>query len=203
MGVIFGKIGEELPRHSLVHTAAAYTVRRYEPSIAACATYGAGRWGSGSDRSPFGALAKYIGVFGAPRNAKDGGGSERISMTAPVVIDAGEQSKVDTMMFLLPASVYGHTLDANVPAPTDPNVRLVQLPERMQAVRAFNGNLGLARAREQLELLLADLRADGWQPKPAADGGVEWQVAGYNAPFVLPRFKTNEVLVSVLERAAS
>ena len=48
-----------------------------------------------------------------------------------------------------------------------------------------------------------DLQGLGQSGKPAADGGVEWQVAGYNAPFVLPRFKTNEVLVSVLERAAS
>ena len=106
------------------------------------------------------------------------------------------------MMFLLPASKYGHTLDANVPLPTNPNVKLVQLPKRLQAVRAFNGNMGLERAREQLALLLADLRADGWKAKPAPDGaGVEWQVAGYNAPFVLPAYKTNEVLVSVEERA--
>ncbi len=33
----------------------------------------------------------------------------------------------------------------------------------------------------------------------AARIALAWQVAGYNAPFVLPWFKTNEVLVSVEE----
>ena len=71
MGVVFGKIAEELPRNYVVHTASTYAVRRYEPSIAATCSYGASRWGQrSSDRSPFGALANYIGVFSKPANAK-------------------------------------------------------------------------------------------------------------------------------------
>ena len=58
MGVVFGKISEELPRHRAVHTAANYTIRHYEPSIAAMCDYRGG-WGVSSDGSPFGALARY------------------------------------------------------------------------------------------------------------------------------------------------
>ena len=58
MGVVFGKISEELPRHRVVHTAANYTIRHYEPSIAAMCDYRGG-WGVSSDGSPFGALARY------------------------------------------------------------------------------------------------------------------------------------------------
>lgn len=199
MGVVFGKISEELPRHSVVFKAASYTVRRYEPSVAVQCDYTQG-WGRSADGGPFGALARYIGVFSQPENvAKSHGKPEPISMTAPVLIDPSNQHN-HTMMFLLPRK-YGSVEDA--PLPANPNVRLQQLPARLQAVRTFNGNLRPARAREQLDLLLADLKADGWQTKNASDdtaAGVDWVVAGYNAPFVLPYFKTNEVMVGVEER---
>jgi hypothetical protein len=196
MGVVFGKISEELPRYTTVFTAsdASYTVRRYQPAVAACANYTAS-WGTSGDGSPFGALARFIGVFGTPENMQpERQKSEPIAMTAPVLIDNSQ-----TMMFLVPASKYSSV--AEVPKPTNSNVRLEMLPERLQAVRAFSGNLKHSRAEEQLRLLLADLKRDGWQPKKKPTGDeVDWQAAGYNAPFVLPWFKTNEVLVSVMER---
>lgn len=197
MGVVFGKISEEMPRHSVVQTAATFTIRRYEPSIAVMCDYSKG-WGDTGDGKVFGSLARYIGVFSTPENvAKSKQAPEPIAMTAPVLIDPSSKSKPHTMMFLLPASKYSSIEQA--PKPSNPNVRLQQLPARLQAVRTFSGNLRPARAREQLDLLLADLRAAGWVPKEGASG-VDWQVAGYNAPFVLPWFKTNEVLVSVEEK---
>ena len=62
-----------------------------------------------------------------------------------------------------------------------------------------------SRARAQLDLLLDDLKTDGrWLPKKAEgrEAGVDWAAAGYNAPFVLPWFKTNEVLVQVEETSS-
>lgn len=42
--------------------------------------------------SSFGRLAKYIGVFGTPQNAKAAGeGAEAIAMTAPVVTAGGQK----------------------------------------------------------------------------------------------------------------
>lgn len=153
-------------------------------------------WGQSADGTPFGSLARYIGVFSTPENVgKAAPKPEAIAMTAPVLIDPSSAAK-HTMMFLLPASVYKSIEQA--PQPSNPNVRLQMLPERLQAVRTFSGNLRPGRAREQLTLLLADLAADGWKLKRGtSEHEPEWQVAGYNAPFVLPWFKTNEVLVSV------
>jgi hypothetical protein len=56
------------------------------------------------------------------------------------------------------------------------------------------------RARENLAILLDDLERDGrYAPQRTAAGEVDWTAAGYNAPFVLPFMKRNEVMVSVLE----
>ena len=192
MGMVLGRIGEEMPRHSIVSTHAGYQIRRYEPSIAAMCNYSKGGWGQGSDGGPFGSLARYIGVFGKPENNK-----EPIAMTAPVLIDSA--SDTHTMMFLLPASKYDTAIDS-APKPTNPNVRVEMLPARLQAVRTFSGNLRAAAAREQLALLLADLHRDGWKPKDRRGGGIDWMTAGYNPPFTLPFLKTNEVRVTVEER---
>ena len=198
MGVVFGRIAEEMPRHTIVQRNATYQIRRYEPSIAVMCDYSKG-WGTSSDGTPFGSLARYIGVFGNPENMQPSKGkAEPIAMTAPVLIDSGADTH--TMMFLLPASKYS-SIEA-APTPSNPNVRLQTLPARLQAVRTFTGNLRPERAREQLALLLADIRRDGWVTKapPGKTDGVEWQAAGYNAPFVIPFLKTNEVLVNVEEK---
>ena len=216
MGMVFGRIAEELPRHSIVSKHATYQIRRYEPSIAVQCDYSRG-WGNSSDGTPFGSLARYIGVFSEPENVK----RQPIAMTAPVLIDAGTEKH--TMMFLLPASKYS-SIDA-APKPSNvshaatlhqqpcvpvsnpissprvrqPNVRLQTLPARLQAVRTFSGNLRPSKARSEMQLLLEDLKRDGWHVKTTSSG-VEWQAAGYNAPFVIPFLKTNEVMISVDEK---
>lgn len=211
MGSVFGAIHEEMPKYTEVHTAPTYGVRRYGPRIAAMTTYGPGGWGeSKSDSQPFWALAKYIGVFGEPENTGEkipmtapvlvsAPGSEKIPMTAPVLVEASPAT-AHRMMFVLPASIYSSI--EQVPKPTNPAVQIVQLPEQLQAVRTFSGNFRAERTRNELAILLEDLRKDGWVPIEAADGsGVEWQAAGYNSPFVLPCCKHNEVLVSVHPRS--
>ena len=55
MGMVFGRIAEELPRHSIVSKHATYQIRRYEPSIAVQCDYSRG-WGNSSDGTPFGSL---------------------------------------------------------------------------------------------------------------------------------------------------
>lgn len=133
----------------------------------------------------------YIGVFSTPENAA----AAPIAMTAPVMIGQPQGQHRHTMMFLLPASRF-QTVD-EAPEPSNPKVHLRQLPERVVAVRTFSGNLRPERARQEKEGLLRDLEHDGqW----GAVRPLDWMAAGYNAPFVLPWFKTNEVHVSVVER---
>ncbi len=57
MGAVFGRITEELPRHTVLATFPTYNIRRYEPSIAAISEYSSA-WGTSSDSTPFGALAR-------------------------------------------------------------------------------------------------------------------------------------------------
>ena len=78
-------------------------------------------------------------------------------------------------------------------------MRLQTLPARLQAVRTFSGNLRPSKARSEMQLLLEDLKRDGWHVKTTSSG-VEWQAVGYNAPFVIPFLKTNEVMISVDEK---
>jgi len=208
MGIVLGVVREELPAHSVVYRTAAFQVRRYAPSVVAECGY-TGRWGDAdSDGSPFMQLARYIGVFGKAENASQRNIAmtapvlitpEKISMTAPVLISPGDSTTGDTMSFVLPASKYSSVAEA--PVPTNPNIHLRQLPERDVAVRSFSWSLRAERAREHLARLISDLDQDGkYEPKRTASGDVDFQAAGYNPPFTLPWLKTNEIMVSVVEK---
>jgi len=215
MGIVFGIIREEMPAFALVHKAQSYEVRRYGPSILAECSYGKGGWGQGGDGTPFSALAKYIGVFGKPANSVDGSKgtsiamtapvivqapkSTAIAMTAPVVVDAASSSKEHTMSFVLPASRFKSVDEA--PKPLDPRIRLRQVPERLQAVRSFTWSFNAAAARRNLEMLVSEVEADGWQIIRTEEGDPKWQAAGYNPPFTIPFLKRNEVLVDVAEKS--
>lgn len=205
MGMVLGRISEEMPAHTVLARASTYEVRRYARSVVAECSYGAGGWGGGDDGSPFGALARYIGVFGKPQNDKEKIAMtapvlvtpEPIAMTAPVLVSPGAEGQAThTMAFVLPASKYSSIADA--PKPLDPRVTLRQLPERMQAVRTFSWNFRPEAAKKNLDILLDDLAKDGcWAVERGADGQPRWQAAGYNPPFALPFMKRNEVLVDV------
>lgn len=210
MGMVLGRISEEMPQHTVVATAATYEIRKYARSIVVQCSYGKGGWGDSADGSPFGALARYIGVFGEAQNVAQAGAEkiamtapvlvtapEPIAMTAPVLVTANEPSE-HTMAFVLPASKYKSVAEA--PKPTDPRVSLRELPERLQAVRTFSGNLQRKASLSNLEALLADLDKDGWIVQRGPGGEPLWQAAGYNPPFTLPFMKRNEVLVNVEEK---
>ena len=92
VGMVMGKISEEMPKFTVIHKAASYEVRKYGPSVVAECSYGPGGWGDG-DGSPFGALAKYIGVFGQPANEQRGA-AEAVAMTAPVLITPPAGQKI-------------------------------------------------------------------------------------------------------------
>ena len=212
MGIVFGSTkGLEMPSYAVIHAAENYQVRKYAPSILVSADYGPQGWTSGSSNSPFNALAKYIGVFGTAHNVKQQKAEkiamtapvlvqptpEPIKMTAPVIVDGAAQGRT-TMSFVLPHSKY-KTID-EAPKPTDPNVTLTQLPERVQAVRTYSYSFSPESAKKNLDILLEELTADGWVVRKGPSGHPLWQAAGYNPPFSLPFLKRNEILVEVEEK---
>ena len=112
MGIVFGSTkGLEMPAFEVLASASGYEVRRYAPSVLATAAFGEKGWAAaGSDGSPFGALARYIGVFGKPKNQA----SSKISMTAPVLVDAS--TTAEPIAMTAPASVITGSLSPIVSA---------------------------------------------------------------------------------------
>ena len=93
MGMVMGKISEEMPAFTVLHKAVSYEVRKYGPSVVAECSYGPGGWEASDGGSPFGALARYIGVFGKAQNEQKGA-SEAIAMTAPVLVTPPASQKI-------------------------------------------------------------------------------------------------------------
>ncbi|KAL8517384.1 hypothetical protein ACS0TY_015569 [Phlomoides rotata] len=170
MGMAFGKIGVETPKHEVIATTDDYEVRKYPPSVVAEITYGPSDFSSEKDGG-FRILANYIGAFGKPQNKSPESiamtapvitktaSSEAIAMTAPVVTKGGGEEV--TMGFILP-SKYVKAEDA--PRPVD----------------------------ERVEELRKCLERDGY--KAVGD----FVLARYNPPWItLPPFRTNEVMIPV------
>lgn len=171
----------------------------------------------------FWALAGYIGVLSKPANTKtaDNDGekiamtspvvmtpppvqeaeSEKISMTSPVVMTPPPAEKIamtapvvmgppstgESMAFILPSK---YSTVEETPVPTNPAVKIQLMPVRFEAVLQFNGNLNMKnpeRIERKADELLESMKKDDIQPTGP------YTIQGYNAPFVIPWLKRNEV----------
>jgi hypothetical protein len=142
----------------------------------------------------FRAIAEYI--FGANK------GGRKIDMTAPVEISsAGKEIAMTTpvevksldsgsvMRFFIPAKYSREQL----PEPSDPRVKLIEMPPTTVAVLQFSGSTSDAAMTIYTVMLMKALQS------------TKWKVAGpataffYNPPWTLPFLRTNEVAVPVTE----
>ena len=115
-------------------------------------------------------------------------GPEKVAMTAPVETRVGASGEF-TMRFFLPAD---YTLET-APQPTDPAVRIVEVPERTIAVLRFSGSRSpdtIARRSQALDEVLA---GSAWRP----DG--EPLTMFYDPPWTIPALRRNEVAVPVVQ----
>ena len=122
-------------------------------------------------------------IFGKNQNVS--GESEKISMTAPVTMEAHQQQW--RLHFVMPQ---GWTL-ANLPKPSDSSVQLREMPpQRMASVR-FSGLTTAASIQRHTQMLKDWLTQQqlAFEDKP--------QVARYNDPFTLPWNRRNEILMPV------
>lgn len=212
MGMVFGKTGVEEPSYDVLltrsHPSATipYEIRNYGERFAAEADYPTG---DNSDDTPFTVLAKYIGVFGTPENK----GSEKISMTAPVVIDRQgggteiamtapvvrtEDGGTKKMQFMLPAN-YDEL--SKIPKPTNPAVHILEIPPSCGAVYRFNGSFSEERSKGMALGLAKQLVQDGVDMSEA-DAIEKYQFWGYNPPFTIPHFRRNEVWIPLTQGQA-
>lgn len=112
----------------------------------------------------------------------------QIAMTAPVVQTKGEDGH--RVAFVMPQ---GRDLDT-LPPPSDAQVHLRAVPQHVAAALRFSG-WGNARDLDKRgRQLLAALADSPWQPV----GPV--RLARFNAPFIPPFLRHNEVVVDVVDR---
>ena len=171
-----GTAAIEKPDYQLVETFGEVEIRQYPPLLVA-RTWVEASFGDAGNLG-FRRLGGYI--FGD--NADD----QRIAMTAPVtqsIEDGGYW-----VSFFMPAEF---EMD-NLPDPTDPSVEHHTQPASQVAVISYSGSWRVSRFEEHLRILLADIEKQG-----------NWRVAGdpvwarYNAPFVPPFLRTNEIMIPV------
>lgn len=121
----------------------------------------------------------------APVETVDADRGESISMTAPVETDEGDGGV--TMSFFLPSSYTPET----APEPTSDAVELVVDPPKTMAALAFSWwTPGFRVRRKERELL-------GVLDDAGIDAVGDPVLRRYDAPFVPPFRRTNEVLVEV------
>eukprot|EP00978_Attheya_sp_CCMP212_P032055 scaffold123458_cov45-Attheya_sp.AAC.4 len=180
MGMVFGKVDVAEPAFDLLLkrgtnvVTTSYEIRRYGERFAAEVEYMTGN----GENSPFGQLAKYIGVFGAPENE----GDEKIAMTAPVVMEQSNndngsdggtaismtapvvraQTDKDTgkmkMQFMLPAK---YDDMSKIPKPTNTNIHIKELPPAVGAVHVYSGSFNPKKSRKIADQLTDQLQHDG------------------------------------------
>jgi len=215
MGLYLGKfrVGVEIPTPTSVVKHQGFEVRHY-PACVVAQTVSEGDPNQG--RQGFRALANYIGAFGEAKN--DGGQKvamtapvvtetppkakgEKIAMTAPVVTSEASASAEDNssqyvMQFIMPST---YSL-ASLPRPTDPAVKLKEVPPRTLAVLQFawrtNPDIVLKKETELLTAIEADKAVDVVE-------GAKPQLARYNDPFTPGFLRTNEIWVDVTTTTAT
>jgi len=167
----------EEPVYTVAAQSGAIEMRRYAPMVVA-ETFVTGSMREASGRG-FRVIADYI--FG--NNTAAEGGSQKISMTAPVSMqESGGKWRVH---FVMPSEFRL----ADLPRPNNPDVTLREIPATDYAVVRFSGLSGADKVTAKTAELLAWLEARDIDPvgNPL--------LARYNPPWTLPFLRRNEVMI--------
>jgi hypothetical protein len=170
-----------------------FELRRYPPHLVAQVEI-AGSFEDAGNRA-FRSLFRYItGTNRAQESiamtapvVQEAAASQKIAMTAPVVQGEGPDG-AHVVAFVLPASM---TL-ATAPAPTDPDVRVLAVPERVAAVARYSGRWTQSSYEQHLAELLDAVRAAGFAPAGSP------RFARFDPPFKPWFLRRNEVVQDVV-----
>lgn len=169
------------PPFTVLKTTQEYEVRKYDAYTVAQAQMN-DEDNIGSilvSGNSFNTLASYI--FG--NNTKsDGVGSEKMSMTTPVIMTEGQ------MEFVLPKNFDASTS----PTPKSSKVTVKDVSEEIVAVKAFTGIVTDKEITIQRSSLEDALLADG-----ITYDNLSFKVLQYNPPYSLPWIRRNEVSLKV------
>ncbi|HSM30172.1 MAG TPA: heme-binding protein [Woeseiaceae bacterium] len=165
----------EEPAYEILLETKYYDVRRYAPYIVAEVDVDDDFRGAGN--SAFRVLAGYI--FG------DNEPKQKMNMTAPV--ESRDDNGPFTYSFVMERKYTMETL----PKPTNPDIKLVQRPERVMAVHRYSGTWSEQRYAEHEKILLEALATDRVQTKGAP------VFARYDAPFTPWFLRRNEIMIEI------
>jgi hypothetical protein len=188
------RVNEE-PSYHVVSKEGSIEVRRYPSMTTASVTVDKNF--DNYREEAFRRLASYI--FG------ENSGKSSLSMTAPVLQMKSHPEKLPmtapvlhetngagwTMSFLLPAKLTAES----APQPIDPKISLKDIPSRTIVALRYSGSNSLEMMDKQQKKLQAWLvgHIDAYRPL------YEPFFAQYDAPFILPFLRRNEVQVEVRE----
>ncbi|MBM4220671.1 MAG: heme-binding protein [Gammaproteobacteria bacterium] len=182
----------EEPAYTVRHASGKIEYREYAPYLVAETLVDGETDFESAGNVAFGRLFRYISgdnttrtkiAMTAPVSQQAGG--EKIAMTVPVQ-QAGTRSGW-RVAFTLPAK---YSLET-APVPADSRIRIVREPARLLAVLRYSGRWTESSYNAGRDELLASLSAAGVGMRG------EPQLARYNAPFVPPFMRRNEVMVEV------
>jgi hypothetical protein len=180
--------------HDVITRYPGFELRRYPAHLVAEVEVD-GSFADAGNRA-FGALVAYI----SGRNSTRGKvamtapvvqepASTKIAMTSPVVQEPSDRPGRHVVAFVMPA---GFTLDT-LPAPTDAQVRVREVPTEVAAARSFTGRWSEKIYEEQLAALRAGVEQAGLRPMGQP------RFARFDPPWTPWFLRHNEVVLPVAE----
>ena len=191
---VFGVDSTEEAPYELVREDERFEIREYAPVVVAQTRVDAGFEEAGE--VAFRRLFAYISgenaagdeiAMTAPvvAEAEGDASGEKIAMTAPVLSERNGEGW--RYRFVLPR---GYSLD-DAPRPLNPEVSLDETEAKRVAAVRYSGR-STEEARSENVAALAE-----WIASQGLEARSEPRWAGYDAPWTLPPFRRNEVLVDV------
>jgi len=173
----------ETPKYTVQKILApAVEIRKYDSFVVASTKVSGPMRASMSDG--FRSVAGYI--FGKNK-AKQGGDSQKISMTAPVRYERGSGGRGE-VSFVMPSAYKKATL----PRPVSDQVKIKEVPVQTFAVLRFSGPSPTdEQLRERTKQLEGILKEQGYESAGAV------QLHQYHPPFAPSWLRRNEVLLPI------
>ena len=190
----------EEPKYTVIEASEKFELRAYNPMIVAEARVGGDMDDAGT--AGFKVIANYI--FGnntsseSPSDTANESAKNKIKMTAPVSMKLeSEQINMTAPVsmqakngqwlvhFVMPEK---YTL-STLPTPNNPAVIIREVPARNYAAIRFSGFAGPIKVDRKIAELMAWLKDKGITPTS------EPEMARYDAPWVLPFLRRNEIMV--------